>query len=92
MHAARATGLLDLAVCSAHVEQPEDGEGDRNRYQDVVYDGSRFLLGGSRFFFGGSRFFFGGSRFFVGIRCLEIHLSIYRFGAGASSMMVLVME
>ena len=107
VHAARAEGLLDPVairpgqnVGSAHVDQPEDGEGDRNRYQDVEYDGSgqvwfsgsKFFLGGCRFFLSGFRFLLSGSRFFLGIRCLEIHLSIYRFGARASSMMVLVME
>ena len=64
---ARAAGLSDLtailpdlAVGAAHVDQPEDGEGDWNRYQDVVYDRSKVQAG---FFVGGSRFFFGGSRF-----------------------------
>ena len=59
-----ATSLPDLtanppdlavdAVVAAHVDQAEDGEGDRNGDQDVVYDGSDvqagFLVDGSRFF------------------------------------------
>ena len=39
---------LDLAICAvvaAHVDQAEDGEGDRNRDQDVVYDGSDVQAG-----------------------------------------------
>ena len=63
--AAWATSLVDLAanppdlavcaVVAAHVDQAEDGEGDRNGDEDVVSDGSevqaRFLVGVSRFFF-----------------------------------------
>ena len=61
--AAGAASLPDLTVCAAHVDEPKDGEGDRNRDQDVVYDGSEVQVG----------FFFGGSRFFVCIKYLEIY-------------------
>ena len=58
VNAAGAASLPDLAVdavVAAHVDQAEDGEGDRNGDEDVVSDGSevqaRFLVGVSRFFF-----------------------------------------
>ena len=35
-----AASLPDLAVGTAHVDQPEDGEGDWDRDQDVVYNRS----------------------------------------------------
>ena len=39
--AARAASLSDLAaVGAAHVDQPEDGEGDWDRDQDVISDRS----------------------------------------------------
>ena len=61
--AAGAASLPDLTVCAAHVDEPKDGEGDWNRDQDVVYDGSEVQAG----------FFVGGSRFFVCIKYLEIY-------------------
>ena len=61
--AAGAASLPDLTVCAAHVDEPKDGEGNRNRDQDVVYDGSEVQAG----------FFFGGCRFFVCINYLEIY-------------------
>ena len=64
-----AASFPDLAVGTAHVDQPEDGEGDQDRDQDIESDRSKveagFFFGGSRFFFGGSSFFVGGSSFFV---------------------------
>ena len=63
VNAAGAASLPDLTVCAAHVYEPEDGEGDRNRDQDVVSDGFEVQAG----------FFVGGSRFFVCIKYLEIY-------------------
>ena len=59
----------DLALCAvvaAHVDQAEDGEGDRNGDQDVVNDGSNVQAG----------FFLGGFRFFFCIKCLESYQSM----------------
>ena len=59
----------DLAVCAvvaAHVDQAEDGEGDRNGDQDVVYDGSDVQAG----------FLVNSSRFFVCIKRLELYQSM----------------
>ena len=56
-----AAGLLDLTVCAAHVDETEDGEGDRNQDQGVVSDGFQVQ----------ARFFLDGSMFFVGMKHLE---------------------
>ena len=58
---ARAASLPDLTVCAAHVDETEDGEGDRNQDQGVVSDGFQVQ----------ARFFLDGSTFFVGMKHLE---------------------
>ena len=63
VNAALAARLPDLTVCAAHVDQAEDGESDRNRYQGVVSYGFEVQAG----------FFVDGFMFFVGIKCLGIY-------------------
>ena len=49
--AALAASLSDLAVCSNHVAETKDGEGDRNRNHEVVGDGpgqARLLLANNK--------------------------------------------
>ena len=59
--AAGAASLPDLTVCAAHVDETEDGEGDRNQDQGVVSDGFQVQ----------ARFFLDGSMFLVGMKHLE---------------------